>query len=250
MNRSHDSIKDTDGVCTGAAGMEDANPTSASPPNSPSNVPANRPEQPLKPLFEYMRLEPQPKMGVDDSEPTAIVNSVGNKVFFTGEVTPGSVWSLTNIVNTKIHGLVTTPDGRIEIWINSPGGSTIAVGTFRDYIKGLRHLDGHRPTIVTVGLDIRSAGMALWLLGDERKLIKGAITLIHSQYSIRDGAIDISQSAKIVDDMSNAKNAKILAKHSGRSAGEWMQVFDTRLDAIISSDAMLELGLATGIIEI
>lgn len=250
MNRSNDAIRDLD-TNTGDVGRECVDSSSDSVDHQvPVAAPADR--RP-KPLSEYMRLE-QPNIGAGAGagEPVCIVNSVGTKVFFTGEVTLGSVGSLTNIVNTKLHDLVgsSNPSGRIEIYINSPGGSTIAVGTFRDYIKGLRHLGDRRPTIVTVGLDIRSAGVSLWLLGDERKLIKGAITLIHSQYSIRDGAVDISQSARIVDDMSNAKNAELLSKHSGRNAREWMQVFDTRMDAVISSDSMLELGLATGIVEV
>lgn len=236
------------------------------------------------PLGEYVTLR-QPNISVPSSPPQWIVTRENSVIVFTGEVTIESAAALTQAIEESVreclrtrgtvaapvdtlnshdnsHGSDDTPTATphpppaathtdpyatIEIVINSNGGQSIAVGTVRDYFNGLRHLP-NRPKIVTTGISVQSAGASLWLLGDERALWPGTTIMIHGQYSIVNGAIDHSPETRAINDMTNRRTAKYLAKLSGHTRADWMSLINTGLDIIISASCAYKLKLATSVI--
>ena len=136
------------------------------------------------------------------------------------------------------------PDKDINLYINSPGGSTTALMAIYDTMQYVRS------PVSTVCLG-QAASMAAWILASGttglRKCLPNSRIMIHQPLGgIRGQATDIEIHAKEILKLREQMNT-ILAKHTGQTTGRIKE--DTERDRYLSAEEAKEYGLIDDVIK-
>jgi ATP-dependent protease ClpP protease subunit len=170
-----------------------------------------------------------------------------------GAITTESMRALCGRLNRILTDLINARTGvhqvcDVFIHISSPGGEPIAVDMVRGTLKRLKRSHKKvrvRFTTIAEGL-VASAGVDLWLLGDDRIVMDGSVLIVHHSLSYcSSGDPDITMGASILDSSFDETSARRLAKCSRYTFEDWMTLFKSKMDHLFDPEQALFVGLAT-----
>lgn len=169
-----------------------------------------------------------------------VKNEDGRTLFFDGYIAQDS-WFDDDITPKKFKAELTTSDGDIAVWLNSPGGDVFAASQIYTMLK---EYEGK----VTVKIDgiAASAASVIAMAGDEIVMSPVAMMMIHNPATVVFGeAADLASGIKLLNEV---KESIINAyeQRTGLPRGKISNMMDA--ETWFSAQKAVELGFADKIL--
>jgi len=134
--------------------------------------------------------------------------------------------SIDDGTTEMVMGLLTQyedDDLSIDFYINTEGGDPFCALALYDYIRSL----STDVTIIAQG-QVASAGVLVFLAGDERLITPNSSIMIHRPYAFNDGAIHQDAADQVSRDLENIRKTlvKIISKATGQSKKKVARLVD------------------------
>ncbi len=147
-----------------------------------------------------------------------------------------------NAVEHVVRGLqyLDKTDGRIELWINTPGGSIPEMFGIYDVIRSLSH------EVWTIGFgQIASAGGLILTAGDKRFATPTARFMAHADQICFPESEDFFVVQAVMKEYERQMNLwlKLMAERTKRTAAWWLEQIKTKREIWLSAAEMRRLGV-------